>query len=413
MGNLSEDPIMDIYVARQPIFNSKMGLYGYELLYRRSEKNYFEGGDQSGATKELVYNTFLVIGLNKLTDGTVGFINFTQDLLEKEVARILPKDQVVIEILETVQASDKVVAACKNLKELGYTIALDDFVFNRTDQDYTPLIELADIIKIEFPSADKQAQKELLSRYKNKITFLAEKVETREEYKEAVEMGYELFQGYFFSKPMMVKSKEIGMLNVHLIQIMQELYREDPDFTVIADIIQKDLGLSFKLLKMANSIYFGGKYTIKSLTHAVIRLGIVEMKHWISIMLLRDFENEENTELIKMCLLRGKVLELISSDLEQKQSETEFFLTGILSSIDVIVGENMEKILNSLPLSHEVKDALLGKQVYLKECLDCVLAYERFEFDEAKENLAKLNITLDRYMELYVEGLTWLRTTSE
>jgi EAL and modified HD-GYP domain-containing signal transduction protein len=137
------------------------------------------------------------------------------------------------------------------------------------------------------------------------------------------------------------------------------------------------------------------------------------MKHWISIMLLRDFENEENTELIKMCLLRGKVLELISSDLEQKQSETEFFLTGILSSIDVIVGENMEKILNSLPLSHEVKDALLGKQVYLKECLDCVLAYERFEFDEAKENLAKLNITLDRYMELYVEGLTWLRTTSE
>ncbi|QOX64844.1 HDOD domain-containing protein [Anoxybacterium hadale] len=403
---------MDIYVARQPIFNRKMGLYGYELLYRRSEKNYFEGGDQSGATKELVYNTFLVIGLNKLTDGTVGFINFTQDLLEMEVARILPKDQVVIEILETVQASDKVVAACKKLKELGYTIALDDFVFDRSGQDYTALIELADIIKIEFSIADKQAQRELLRRYKNKITFLAEKVETREEYKEAVEMGYELFQGYFFSKPMMVKSKEIGTLNVHLIHIMQELYKENPNFSVIADIIQKDLGLSFKLLKMANSIYFGGKYTIKSLTHAVVRLGTVEMKHWVSIMLLREHENEENSELIKMCLLRGKVLELISGELKQNHSETEFFLTGILSSIDVIVGERMEKILNSLPLSLGVKDSLLGKPEHLRDCLDCVLAYERFEFDDAQAGLAKLDLSLERYMELYVEGLTWLRTTS-
>lgn len=403
---------MDIYVARQPIFNRKMGLYGYELLYRRSEKNYFEGGDQSGATKELVYNTFLVIGLNKLTDGTVGFINFTQDLLEMEVARILPKDQVVIEILETVEASDQVIAACKKLKELGYTIALDDFVFDRSGQDYTALIELADIIKVEFSIADKQAQRELLRRYKNKITFLAEKVETREEYKEAVEMGYELFQGYFFSKPMMVKSKEIGTLNVHLIHIMQELYKEDPNFSTIADIIQKDLGLSFKLLKMANSIYFGGKYTIKSLTQAVVRLGTVEMKHWISIMLLREYENEENSELIKMCLLRGKVLELISGELNKKQSETEFFLTGILSSIDVIVGERMEKILNSLPLTQEVQSALLGKEEYLRECLDCVLSYERFEFDDAQAGLAKLDLSLERYMELYVEGLTWLRTTS-
>lgn len=404
---------MDIYVARQPVFNRKMGLFGYELLYRRSERNYFEGGDPSGATKELVYNTFLVLGLNKLTDGTVGFINFTQELLESEVARILPKDQVVIEILENVQATDKVVAACKTLKEQGYTIALDDFVFNRTDQDYTPLVELADIIKIEFPTSDKEDQRELLRRYKNKVTFLAEKVETREEYKEAVKMGYDLFQGYFFSKPIMMKSKEIGTQNVHLIHIMEELYTEEPDFSIIADTIQKDLGLSYKLLKMANSIYFGGRYTIKSLTQAVVRLGIVEMKQWISIMLLRDYENLENAELVKMCLLRGKILGLISLELGQKQSETEFFLTGILSSIDVIVGEKMEKILNSLPLSEEVKRALLGKPEYLRECLDCVLAYERFEFDEAKEGLSKINITLDRYMDIYVEGLTWLRTTNE
>ena len=401
---------MDIYVARQPIFDKKMRLYGYELLYRKSENNYFEGEDQSGATKELVYNTFMVIGLNKLTDGTVGFINFPQELIELELAKILPKDQVVVEILESVEASEKVISVCKALKEQGYTIALDDFVFNRDDEDYTPLIELADIIKIEFPTSDKHLQRELLQRYKGKITFLAEKVETREEFKEAAEMGYDLFQGYFFSKPVVMKSREIGIQKEHLIRIMEELYKEEPDFNAISGIIKKDLGLSYKLLKMSNSVHFGGNYAINSLEQAVVRLGIEELKHWVSIMLLRDYESEENSELIKMCLLRGKVLERLSVELGKEQFETQYFLAGILSSIDVIVGERMEKILNSLPLTEEVKLALLGKQVFLKECLDCVLDYERFEFDKAQMGLEKLNLTLERYMDLYVEGLTWLRT---
>ncbi len=403
---------MDIYVARQPIFDRKMGVYGYELLYRRSNNNYYEGDDHSVATKELVYNTFLILGFNTLTDGTKGFINFTQDLLESEVPRILPKDQAVIEILENVEANETVIAACRKLKAEGYRIALDDFVFDRKDLDYTPLIELADIIKVEFPSCDKQEQIKLLNKYNNKITFLAEKVETRKEYKEAVEMGYELFQGYFFSTPMMVKSREIGTQNLHLIKILEELHKEEPDFSIITETIKKDLGLTYKLLKMANTIQFGGSYRVKSLLQAVLRLGIQEMKHWISIMLLREYENEENAELIKMCLLRGKVMSLLSSEFGDDQSETDYFLTGALSSIDIITGEPMEDIVNSLALSDEVKEALRGNKGVLKQCLDCILAYEMFDFDDAQGKLCKLNITLDRYMDLYVEGLSWLRTTN-
>jgi c-di-GMP-related signal transduction protein len=403
---------MDIYIARQPIFNKNMSLFGYELLYRRSSNNYYEGEDHSAATADLVHNTFLVMGFQKLTDGTKGFINFTQDLLEKEVPRILPKDQVVVEILENVTACDTVIAACKRLKADGYILALDDFIFNRTDFDYTPLIELADIIKIDFPVTDKQEQRKLLKQYKNKITFLAEKVETREEYQEAADMGYELFQGYFFSKPMMLRSKEIGTLNIHLLHILEELQKAEPDFFLISETIQRDLGLSFKLLKMANSIYFGGKQIIQDLRQAVIRLGIQEMKRWISIMLLREFENAENSELIKICLLRGKLLSLISIELNQRQSETDFFLTGILSSIDVILNDDMERILSSLALSNAVTDALLGQDGRLKECLDCVLDYERFEFDNARMKLSDMNIALERFMELYMEALTWLKTTN-
>ncbi|MEL7656033.1 MAG: HDOD domain-containing protein [Bacillota bacterium] len=403
---------MDIYVARQPIFDRNMSLYGYELLYRKSSNNFYEGIDHSEATAELVHNTFLVMGFHQLIEGTRGFINFNQDLLEKDIPSILPKDKVVIEILENVEANDSVINACKKLKKDGFKIALDDFVFDRTDLNYMPLIELADIIKVEFPSTEKGDQRNLISKYKSKIMFLAEKVETREEYKEAVEMGYELFQGYFFSKPMMMKSKEIGTLNIHLVRILEELQKSEPSFDFITDTIQKDLGLSYKLLTMANSIYFGGKYSINGLKQAVVRLGIKEMKQWISIMLLREFENEENKELIKMCLLRGRILSLIAHERNQGEMETDYFLVGILSSIDVILNSDMEKILDPLALSEALKDALLKKEGGLAECLNCVLLYERFELDRARQELRKINIPLERFMELYIEALEWLRTTN-
>jgi EAL and modified HD-GYP domain-containing signal transduction protein len=403
---------MDIYVARQPIFNKHMRLYGYELLYRRSSNNFYEGVDHNTATADLVHNAFLVMGFQKLTDGTKGFINFTQDLLESEIPRILPKDGVVIEILEHVSADEAVVSACRKLKSDGYTLALDDFIFDRQDHDYTPLIELADIIKIEFPLTDKHKQRVLLDQYRGKKLFLAERVETREEFMEAIQMGYDLFQGYFFCKPLMMKSREIGSLNVHLLRIMEELEKENPDFFLIAETIQRDLGLSFKLLKMANSIYFGGRQTIKCLRSAVLRLGILEMKRWISIMLLREFENPENSELIKLCLLRGKLLSLIAIETSETDNATDFFLAGILSSIDVILTEDMEKILYSLPLSDNVKDALLGRNNTIRHCLDCVLKYERFEFVETSEALAAMNISLERFMDLYWEALSWLKTTN-
>jgi len=401
---------LDIYIARQPIFNKNMSIFGYELLHRRNSDNYYENADHSGATAELVRNSFLVLDFDNLTDGTRGFINFTQDLLEAEIPHILPKEKVVVEVLETVEATDIVIEVCKKLKKEGYILALDDLIFDRADRDYTPLIELADIIKIEFPSTDKQKQRELLKKYKNKVTFLAEKVETRQEFKEAAEMGYGLFQGYFFCKPIMMKSKEIASLNIHLIEILKELQKSEPNFFKITDTIEKDLGLTYKLLKMANSIYYGAKCEITSLQQAVVRLGIHEMKRWISILLIKDFENDENSELIKVCLLRGKLLSLMAHELKRALLETDFFFTGVLSSIDIIMDQDMGTIIQDLALSEDVKKALLGESGSLRECLDTVLLYERLEFDQARVKLTEMGIDLGRFTELYIEALTWQRT---
>ncbi len=387
-----------------------MGVFGYELLHRRNSDNYYESEDQNGATAELVKNSFLVLDFDNLTDGTRGFINFTQDLLEAEIPRILPKEKVVVEILETVAATDIIIEVCRKLKKEGYILALDDLIFDRCDSDYTPLIELADIIKIEFPATDKKKQRELIKKHKNKVTFLAEKVETREEFKEAADMGYDLFQGYFFCRPIMMKSKEITSLNNHLIEILKELKKKEPSFLKISEIIEKDLGLTFKLLKMANSVYYGAKLEITNLQQAVVRLGIEEMKRWISILLIKDFENEENSELIKVCLLRGKLLSLMAAELNKASQETDFFFTGILSSIDTIMDQDMKVILADLALSDNVKTALLGETGQLRECLDTVLLYERLNFEEAMGKLAKMGVDLGRFTELYIEALSWQRT---
>lgn len=388
-----------------------MSIFGYELLHRRNSNNRYENEeDHSGATAELVRNSFLVLDFDNLTDGTRGFINFTQDLLEAEIPAILPKEKVVVEILETVEANDVVIEVCKKLKQEGYILALDDLIFDRTDLDYTPLIELADIIKIEYPSTDKQKQRELLNKYRNRITFLAEKVETREEFREASLMGYTLFQGYFFCRPMMMKSKEIASLNVHLIEILKELQKQEPNFFKISETIEKDLGLTYKLLKMANSIYYGAKCEITSLQQAVVRLGIHEMKRWISILLIRDFETDENSELIKVCLLRGKLLALMAHELKRALLETDFFFTGVFSSIDIIMDQEMSSILSDLALSDDVKYALLGGQSQLRECLDTVLLYEKLDFDAAMDRLAKIGIDLGRFTELYIEALAWQRS---
>ncbi len=399
---------MDIYIARQPIFNQDLSIFGYELLHRRNSSNCYLNEDHNEATFELVNNSFLVLDFDNLTDGTRGFINFTQDLLEEEIPHILPKEKVVVEILETVVATDILVAACKKLKAEGYMIALDDFIIDREDCDYKPLIELADIIKVEFSTTDEKAQRKLLKQYKNKIKFLAEKVETREQYKEAVAMGYELFQGYFFCRPVMVKSKEIASLNNNLIRIQKELQKEEPDFSKIAETIAMDLGLTYKLLRMANSVSYGVKAEITNLRSTVTKLGIHEMKRWISIMLIKNFENDENRELIKLCMLRGRLLLLIARELKQEQHETDFFFTGVLSSIDVIMDEDMGNVIGKLAISTKVKEALLGKKGQLKACLDLVILYERLEFDEARIWMEAIGISFERFEKLYVEALAQL-----
>ena len=396
---------MDIYVARQPIFDRKMNVLGYELLYRRGMNNLYEGSDDNQATAELISNSYLNMHFSELTDGTKGFINFSEKMLIEQIPLILPKELTVVEILERVEITDELIEACKKISDKGYTIALDDYIF---DESSLPLLEIADIIKVEFPFVEHEIQRKLISKYKNRIKFLAEKVETREEYKLALDMGYDYFQGYLFSKPVIIKSKEVDNLNVNLILILEMLNQKEPDFQKMAEVIQSDLGLVYKLLKLANSALLGTRNKIISIKHALVQLGIIEISKWIYVLLLRDVQTVENKELIKTCLIRAKLMELLAIDIGMRNKKLDYFLTGMFSSIDVLTNRDMKEILDELPLSDDVKDALLGKCNEIREMLDMILNYENLRWMEMESKLTDTDISQEKFMNRYIEALTWV-----
>lgn len=395
---------MDIYVGRQPIFDRNMNVFAYELLYRRSMNNFFEEIDDNKATAELINNYFLSMHSVELTSGTKAFINFSQDMLIMEIPLLLPVDTTVVEVLERVEINEDIIAACRKLRDNGYLIALDDFVFN---ESYLPLMEIAHIIKIEFSAVDHETQRKLIKKYKNKIKFLAEKVETREEYLLALDMGYDYFQGYFFSKPVIVKGKEIGSLNHSLIRIMNELNKKEPDYQKISKIIETDMGLSYKLLKLANSAFFGTRNQILSIKQALVQLGLIEIKKWVYLMMLKDIQILENKELIRNCFIRAKFMELLAVETGKTDRQSEYFMTGMFSSIDVLLNRDMNEIVKELCLADDVKEALLGVDNEIKRILDIVINYELLKFN-AIDNDKDYFITRENLSFVYIDALKWV-----
>jgi len=397
--------LMETFIARQPIFDSKQRVYGYELLFRSGLDNIFRHPDPNQATSKVIVDSFFLLGISTLTDGKRAFINMTREMLIEEYVFLVPKELIVLEILETVEPSAEVIGACKKLKQAGYMLAMDDFVYKET---VAPLLDLADFIKVDFLSTPKEERRSLVRQFTPLgIHFLAEKVETHEVLQEALELGYNYFQGYFFSKPAILSGRDIPAYKLHYFQILQEIHRPELNFKELERIIKQEISLSFKLLRYINSAYFGVRYKISSILQALVLLGEKEVKKWSSLVALANMGQDKPDELVVQAMIRAKFCESLAPCLGLKHRKGDLFLMGMLSLIDAILDRPLSDILKEMPVDNDIKEGLLGEENRLHDIFQCVLAFERGEWDLLSERTSKLGVDEATSYQLYFDAIHW------
>ncbi len=397
---------MDIFIARQPIFDTKQNVFAYELLYRRSgTKNAFDNTQADEASSNVIADSFLGIGIDTLTGGKKAFINFTDTLLEKEVATLFPKDILVIEVLETVKADPKIMEKCRSLKQAGYLIALDDFLPN---EDVIQLVQYADIIKIDFLSMTHEQIGRVVNALRRPgLRFLAEKVETKEDFELARTMGFSYFQGYFFSKPVIISEQALRPLPINYLRLIQEVNNPNMSFQTIANIIQEDVALSYKLLWMVNTVGFGYVNKIKSVQHALSALGEIELRKWISLIAMMGINKDQPTELLYASLIRARFAELLSLRLHKRYPQTSMFMMGLFSLMESIMQRPFEKIFKDIAIEEPVQDALQHDQGPFAPVMRLIVAQERGDWEEVAQQCSNLSISSDGASSIYVDSLKW------
>ncbi len=301
---------MEHFIARQPIFDTKGRVYAYELLFRSGLHNYFDCDDQDHAAASVIANSNLLFNLSEMTGNTKAFINCTRRVLLEDLMTTLPRQQAVVEILEDIEPDEQLIASCRRLKEQGYILALDDFVYHK---NYEPLLELADIIKVDFLLSDVDEQKRLAQMMIPRgIRMLAEKVETHEVYEQAKAMGYQLFQGYFFAKPVIISRKDIPTNKIQFLRILKDVHAQDVDFKKLAQTIQSEVSLTYKLLKLINSAAFALRHKVTSILQALSLLGLREIRSWISLLSISSMADDKPAELVVCSLIRARMCEQLA-----------------------------------------------------------------------------------------------------
>lgn len=397
---------MDIFVARQPIFDKKQQVFGYELLFRSGLNNFFDGSSQDAATTRVIDNSFLVMGIKNLTQGKRALINFTGELVKQEIPLLFPKDLIGIEILESVKVDDAVLFSAKKLRELGYILFLDDFVLT---EDMLPLIELAHVIKVDFLTTSLEERREWVERFAKDydVQFLAERIEAFSALEEAIELGYTYFQGYFFCKPHIVIGKEIPGYRVTSLRILKEINREDATFESIAEIVRTDLSLSYKVLKLVNSAAFGLSNRIDSIKQALVMLGLKGTIKLINLICLNNLGLDKPNELLVSSLFRARFGELLAPIAGLKGQNSQIFLLGLFSTINAFLDRSMEEIMEEIPIQEEVKAALLGEENIYAALLSFIVAYEKGDWPKVKDLTVALNLNEKTIPSLFQTSIDW------
>ena len=394
------------FIARQPILDTRLQVFAYELLFRGGPQNSFQ--PFANAASSVIADSITLFDLDMLTGHARAFVNVDEMALRLGAPRLLPADRIVVEILETVRPTEEMLGACRELRSAGYQLALDDFV---DSPGIAPLVEFASFLKIDFQMFDARARSALARKYAdNHIRLLAEKVETESEFREARDLGFSYFQGYFFCKPSMVETREIPGNKAIQLQLLTAVAAPELRFDFIENLLKQEPSLLYRLLRYLNSPILGLRSEVRSVRHAIVLLGENEFRRWAAIFAIISMSTGKSPELIRTALTRAFFCEEFSAAAGLREKGPSLFLMGLLSVTDALLDKPMREALKALPVIQEVKIALCGGTNHFRDVFELVLALERAEWIRLSDIAARIGCDEGKIPDSYLSAL--LRATS-
>lgn len=402
---------MQVFVARQAIFDTRQRVVAYELLFRSGLENHFPPGvDSDFASSKVIDDALSTFDFHKLVDGKKAYVNVTRQVLCGGLYSVLPPRQTVIELLESVAADPETLAAVRAARAAGYQIALDDFVARPA---LAPLVPLAHILKVDFLTTARGKRRFSDERARSpKLTLLAEKVESADEFHDAQSLGYTLFQGYFFQRPEIISREAVPPSKLTYVRFLRELQAPDLDYERIERVIKHDLSLSMKLLKFLNSAAFGWRSRVTSLKHALVLLGERPFRKWASLLAVVGMSDDRPPELALVSLTRARFAEQLCPLVSALAGrELDAFLVGLLSALDAMVGRPLPELLAEIAVSADIDAAILRRDTPLGMLRALVTAYEAGAWSEVAGWAAKLGVAEDALPEISRRAIEWATDT--
>jgi EAL and modified HD-GYP domain-containing signal transduction protein len=390
--------MQDIYIGRQPIFDRDLEVYAYELLFRSGSLNQAADAnapfDGDRATSQVIVNAFIEIGLDQIVGNRRAFINLTRSFVTAATPLPFPQDRVVLEILEDIEPDAEVLAGLRTLAGQGYQMALDDFVFQ---EDRQALLEVAHIVKIDLMAVPRETlQAEVARLRRHDVRLIAEKVETHEDFEQCRELGFDYFQGYFLSRPNIVQGRQLPPNRLAVLQLLARLQDPQADAGDIERLVAQDVALSYKLLRYINSAFFALPKKIESIRQAVIYLGTRAIRTWVSLLVVAGLDDKP-AALVAQAMQRARMCELLAQRARRPQPDA-YFTVGLFSLLEALLDAPLESILDTLPFSDGIRDALLRQEGPYGEALACVIAYERGHFLKARFDRLGATEMTDTYL---------------
>jgi EAL and modified HD-GYP domain-containing signal transduction protein len=389
----------EVFVARQPIFTRDLQVAGYELLFRGSDSSEALVADPEGATAAVLLNTFTEIGLERIVGPYPAWVNVSRAFVVNGLAGSLPPAVVGLEILEDELLDDRMVGALIDLKRQGYRLALDDFEFSRSRPRPEPLLAIVDVVKLDIVALGREGiTQEVAQLRPYGVTLLAEKVESHEDYAFCLAAGCDLFQGFFFCQPELLRDRGIVANRASMLRVVAALQDPSVQLTRLEQLIGRDVGLSFRLLRYINSAFFGLRFEISSIGQALALLGVENLKRWATLTVLASIDGKP-PELTVTALIRARFCELAGEQVESASSG-ELFTLGLFSVIDALMDAPIQQVVAMIPFPQEMREALVHRSGEMGALLDCVNALETGNFDRAQSLVRGAG-------DLYLEALVW------